>query len=65
VAEQDLLDFEGRDILTTTSDGVLEAIDKPKIAIGLANNSINDREVTPRAGAKGGGPRLINYRGSF
>src|SRR5262249_25808818 len=40
VAEQDLLDFEGRDILTTAPDGVLEAIDEPKIAIGLANDSI-------------------------
>jgi len=28
VAEQDLLHFEGRDILTTAPDGVLEAIDK-------------------------------------
>src|SRR5499427_6904466 len=50
VAEQDLLDFEGRDILTAAPDGVLEAIDKPKIAIGLANNSIPcvEPEIAPR-----------------
>src|SRR6516164_5586390 len=52
VAEQDLLDFEGRDILTTAPDGVLEAIDKPKIAIGLADNSISrvEPEIAPRFG---------------
>src|SRR6516225_339812 len=52
VAEQDLLDFEGRDVLTTAPDGVLEAIDKPKIAIGLANNSIPcvEPEIAPRFG---------------
>src|SRR6478752_4904057 len=44
VAEQDLLDLEGRDILTAAPDGVLEPIDKPKIAIGLANNSIPSME---------------------
>jgi hypothetical protein len=49
VAEQDLLDFKGRDILTTTPDGVLEAIDKPKIAIGLADNPITcvEPEIAP------------------
>src|SRR5262249_17691583 len=50
VAEQDLLDFEGRDILTTAPDGVLEAIDEPKIAIGLANDSIPGVEPAPRFG---------------
>src|SRR5215470_11333226 len=52
VAEQNLLDFEGRDILTTAPDGVLEAIDKPKIAIGLANNSVPcvEPEIAPRFG---------------
>src|SRR5215813_2003664 len=52
VAEQDLLDFEGRDILATAPDGVLEAIDKPKIAIGLSNNSVPCVEpgMAPRFG---------------
>src|SRR5262249_49366761 len=52
MAEQDLLDFERRDILTTAPDGVLEAIDKPKIAAGLANNSIPcvEPEIAPRFG---------------
>src|SRR5215475_14721467 len=52
VAEQDLLDFEGRDILTTAPDGVLEAIDKPKIAVGLAYDSIPgvEPEIAPRFG---------------
>jgi hypothetical protein len=52
VAEQDLLDFEGRDILTTAPDCVLETIDKPKIAVGLANNSIPcvEPEIAPRFG---------------
>src|SRR5262245_19536636 len=50
VAEQDLFDFKGRDILTTTPDGVLEAIDKPKIAIGLTDNPITcvEPEIAPR-----------------
>src|SRR5262252_986819 len=52
VAEQDLLDFEGRDILTTTPDGVLEAVDEPEIAIGLTNDSIPgvEPEIAPRFG---------------
>jgi hypothetical protein len=50
MAEQDLLDLKGRDILTTTPDGVLEAIDKPKITIGLADNPITcvEPEIAPR-----------------
>jgi hypothetical protein len=50
VAEQDLLDLKGRDILTTTPDSVLEAIDKPKITIGLADNPITcvEPEIAPR-----------------
>src|SRR5262245_42100499 len=49
VAEQDLLDFEGGDILATTPDGVFEAIDEPKIAIGLANHPIAcvEPEIAP------------------
>src|SRR5262249_58716681 len=52
MAEQDLLDFERRDILTTAPDGVLEAIDKPKIAIRLAHNPIPcvEPEIAPGFG---------------
>src|SRR5215475_9422523 len=52
VAEQDLFDFEGRYILTTAPDGVLESIDEPEIAIGLANYSIPgvEPEIAPRFG---------------
>src|SRR5262249_7804796 len=52
VAEQALLDFEGGDILATAPDGVLEAIDEPKIAIGLANDSIPGVKpaIAPRFG---------------
>src|SRR5262245_50130921 len=52
VAEQDLLDFEGGDILATTPDGVFEAIDEPKIAIRLANHPIAcvEPEIAPRFG---------------
>src|SRR5215470_12091187 len=50
VTEQDLLDFEGRDILTTAPDCVLEAIDEPKIAVGLAHDPITcvEPEIAPR-----------------
>src|SRR5262249_3492279 len=43
---------EGRDILATAPDGVLEAIDKPEIAVGLAYDSIPgvEPEIAPRFG---------------
>src|SRR6476646_9442264 len=50
MAEQYLLDLEGGDILAPTPDGVFETIDKPKIAVGLADDPVTrvEPEVAPR-----------------
>ena len=50
MAEQYLLDLEGGDIFASTPDGVFETIDKPKIAVGLADDPVTrvEPEVAPR-----------------
>jgi hypothetical protein len=47
VAEQYLLDLEGGDIFAPTSDGVFETIDKPKIAVGMANDRLRNANSRP------------------
>src|SRR4030088_3821572 len=48
-AEQCLLDLEGGDIFAPTSDGVFETIDKPKKAVGVADDPVTrvEPEITP------------------
>ena len=50
MGEQHLLDLPGRDVLAAAPDRVLEAVDEPEVAVGLADHAVArvEPEVSPR-----------------